>query len=272
MTDDTLDLPGGFARIRNCRHGRMMYNPNDAYVGRSLDLYGEYSEGEAAFLRFLVRPGDIVVEAGANIGSLTVVLAAAVGADGWVVAYEPQRIPFQMLCSNALLGGFTNIEARPTAAGAAPGTITVPQLDPTRPNNFGGLSLCRSGGAEGLPVAVETIDSLALPRCRLIKADVEGMEADVLDGARETIARHRPMLYLENDQRDRAPDLIRHVRALGYRMWWHTPVYFNPANARGATENVFPGEGAFNMFCAPQELAIRINAPEILSDDSWPVP
>ena len=270
MNEDVLDLPGGFARIRECRHGRLLFNPHDVYVGRSLDLYGEYSEAEASFLRFLLRPGDIAVEAGSNIGSLTVVLARAVGPQGWVVAFEPQRIAFQMLCSNAMLGGLANVEARPTAAGAKPGSITVPQLDPTKPNNFGGLSLQVGAAIEGLSVAVETIDSLALPRCRLIKADVEGMEADVLDGARETIARFRPMLYLENDRRDRSPDLIRHVRQLGYRLWWHTPVYFNPGNFRGATENVFPGEGAFNMFCAPQELAITISATEILSDDSWP--
>lgn len=269
MSADVLDLPGGFARLRPCRHGRLLYNPNDAYVGRSLDLYGEYSEAEAAFLRFLVRPGDIVVEAGANIGSLTIVLAQAAGPAGWVVAFEPQRIPFQMLNANALLCGLTNIEARPTAVGAALGMITVPELDPRQPNNFGGLSLA-TPHEQGLRVAVETIDSLALPRCRLIKADVEGMEADVLDGARGTIARHRPMLYLENDQRARSPALIRLVRSLGYRLWWHTPVYFNPGNFRGATDDVFPGEGAFNVFCAPQELTISINAQEILSEDSWP--
>lgn len=33
-----------------CRHGMMLYNPRDTYVGRSLDLYGEFSEGEAEFL------------------------------------------------------------------------------------------------------------------------------------------------------------------------------------------------------------------------------
>nr|WP_274389889.1 FkbM family methyltransferase [Azospirillum doebereinerae] len=217
----------------------------------------------------MVRPGDIVVEAGANIGSLTVVLAQSAGPTGWVVAFDPQRIAFQMLCANALLCGLTNVGARPTAAGATPGTIIVPELDPAKPNNFGGLSLT-TPHAQGTQVAVEIIDGLALPRCRLIKADVEGMETDVLIGARETIARHRPMLYLENDQRDRSPGLIRHVQGLGYRLWWHTPVYFSAGNFRGATGNVFPGEGAFNVFCAPKELSLSINAQEILSKDSWP--
>jgi methyltransferase, FkbM family len=270
MSADIVDLPGGFGRIRECRHGRMIFNPHDVYVGRSLDVYGEYSEAEAAFLRFIVRPGDTVVEAGANIGALTVVLAQAAGPTGWVVAYEPQRIAFQMLCTNIMLGGFANVEARPTAAGAEPGSITVPQLDPTKPNNFGGLEL---GGAHpGLTVAVETIDALELPRCRLIKADVEGMESAVLAGAAQTIARHRPFLYLENDRRDHSPALIRHVLSLGYRAWWHLPVYYNPQNFRAVAENLFPGEGAFNILCAPREINISVSAQEIQAEDSWPVP
>ena len=269
MSADAFDLPGGFGRIRECRHGRIIFNPNDVYVGRSLDVYGEYSEAEANFLRFIVRAGDTVVEAGANIGSLTVVLARAVGPTGWVIAYEPQRIPFQMLCTNLMLGGHANVEARPAGVGATPGVITVPQLDPTRPNNFGGLGL-DAAGLEGLPVPVETIDGLNLPQCRLIKADVEGMESAVLAGAAGTIARCRPFLYLENDRRDRSPALIRQVWSLGYRLWWHLPVYFNPSNFRGATENLFPGEGAFNVFCAPRELDISVSAQEITTEDSWP--
>lgn len=273
LVTQPADLPGGFARLASCRHGPMVYNPNDVYVGRSLDLYGEYSEAEAAVLRFLLRPGDIAVEAGANIGSLTVPMAAAVGKDGWILAFEPQRMCFQMLCANAVLGGHSCIETHYAAVGARPGRLAVPQLDPTRPNNFGGVSLASGAGpaAGTLEVPVVTIDSFALDRCRLIKADVEGMEIDVLDGARETIARCRPLLYLENDRRDRSPGLIRYVRGLGYRLWWHNPVYFNPSNFRRATENVFPGEGAFNVLCAPREMDFAVSAPEIISDDSWPV-
>ena len=33
-------------RTKECRHGRLMHLLNDAYIGRSLDVYGEYSEGE----------------------------------------------------------------------------------------------------------------------------------------------------------------------------------------------------------------------------------
>ena len=56
----------GWNRLKDCRHGRMLYNVNDRYIGRSLDLYGEFSEAEVELFRQIVRPGDIVVEVGAN--------------------------------------------------------------------------------------------------------------------------------------------------------------------------------------------------------------
>ncbi len=59
-------------RMKQCRHGVMLYNINDMYVGRSLDLYGEFSEGEAAMLGQILRPGMVVCDIGANIGCHTV--------------------------------------------------------------------------------------------------------------------------------------------------------------------------------------------------------
>jgi hypothetical protein len=46
----------------------MLYNHHDIYVGRSLDRYGEFSEGETELFTLYVKAGDVVVDAGANIG------------------------------------------------------------------------------------------------------------------------------------------------------------------------------------------------------------
>ena len=64
-----------FNRFKQCRHGTLLYNMHDIYVGRSLDLYGKFSEGEAALFQQMLKPGMTVVEVGSNIGALTVVLA-----------------------------------------------------------------------------------------------------------------------------------------------------------------------------------------------------
>ena len=62
----TGDTNGAVYALRQCRHGPMLFNRRDMYIGRSLDAYGEYSEAEIAVLRQILRPGAVVVEAGAR--------------------------------------------------------------------------------------------------------------------------------------------------------------------------------------------------------------
>ncbi len=243
-----------YLRVRRCRHGLMAYNRNDEYIGRSLELYGEFSEIECRFLVRWLGADDVVIDAGANIGGLTVPLARAVGPGGRVIAYEPQRFVFELLCANAALNELTQVEPRRAALGARAGSVRVPCLSPRVAGNFGGTSV----GEQGDPVAVERIDDLGLAACRLIKADVEGVEADVLEGARETIARARPLLYVENDRLDRSPQLIALVRSLGYRAWWHLPPLYNPANHARNPANVFRGIASANMFCVPEESELQL--------------
>jgi FkbM family methyltransferase len=231
----------------------MVFNVHDRYVGRSLELYGEYCEREVEIFRQLVGPGDWVVDVGANVGTHTLFFARQVGPRGRVVAFEPQRIVFQALCANMALNSVANVLCQPFAVGAEPGEIVVPPLDYGRENNFGGLTL---GGAEGDRVPVVTLDSLGLPACRLIKIDVEGMERDVLAGATETIARHRPLLYVENDRDERAAELIRFIDGLGYAMYWHQPLLYNPENFLGNQTNVFGRIASRNMFCVPHGAAV----------------
>src|SRR5262245_11832458 len=69
----------GYNVLKNCRHGSLLYNRNDQYIGRSLDLYGEYCEARVETVRQLLKPGDVVVDVGAYIGHNTVFLARAVG-------------------------------------------------------------------------------------------------------------------------------------------------------------------------------------------------
>ena len=247
------DGAGANYGLRQCRYGPMLFNRRDRYVGRSLEVYGEYSDWEIVVLRQILRPGAIIVEAGANIGAHTVPLARIAGPEGAVHAYEPQRLQFQLLCANLALNGLTNVIARPEALGAAPGRLRVPWLDPAAEHNFGGVSLETQG--EGEIVSVATIDGLGLRHLDLLKADVEGMEQAVLAGGRETIGRSRPVLYVECDRRDRAPALIRTILDHGYRAWWHLPLYFNPGNYAGNPENFFPNHVSCNLLALPAERA-----------------
>jgi FkbM family methyltransferase len=249
--------PGLVTRLKPCRHGLMAYQPNDAYIGRSLDLYGEYSEGEVRFLSALLGPGQTALDVGANIGALAVPLARAVGPRGRVLAFEPQRIAFYTLCANAVLNGLPQLLCLQHLLGQEPGTVAVPELDYRVEQNFGSLDLGRAWEGQTQPVARVRIDDLALAACHLIKVDVEGMEREVLEGARQTIARCRPYLYVEDDRPDRSQALRECLLALGYRLWLHTPPYFSPDNYLGNPDNVFIRDGqplvSINLFGCPAE-------------------
>ncbi len=246
------EAPGGFNRLKKCRHGYMLYNINDTFIGQSLDLYGEYSEGEIEVFRELIHPGDIVLEVGANIGAHTIWFAQACAPSGVVLAFEPQRIVYQTLCANVALNSIRNVVCHQVAVSDEEGELTIPVLDPMQPENFGGLELERPDDGDGEPVAVMTLDELPLQACRLIKVDVEGMELKVLKGGRELIDRLKPVLYVENDRDDRALELARYIDSIGYDMYWHVPMLFNPDNYFKNPDNVFERVASKNMFCAPK--------------------
>jgi FkbM family methyltransferase len=245
-----------FNRQKACRYGQMLYNFRDIYIGRSLELYGEYSEGEVELFRTFVQPGQVVVEVGANIGVHTVFLAGQVGRKGAVVAFEPQRIIYQTLCANLALNNIPNVHCFNTALGAAPGSVFVPPINYWELGNFGGVPL--GGYTEGESVTLFTLDSYNLSPCHFLKVDVEGMEEQVLRGAAKLIAEKRPILYVENDKPEKAASLPRYIDSLGYTMYWHRPPYFNPANFFANQENVFGNGYSVNMLCVPKERNITV--------------
>jgi len=251
---------------KDCRYGKLMYLLNDAYIGRSLDVYGEYSEGEIDLFRQLLRPGDIAVDVGANIGALTVPMARLVQPGGAIVAFEPQRAIFDILCANLRLNGLGNVSAFRRALGSTSGAIRVPPLDYQRADNFGGVSL---GGTSGEEVQLVTVDSLGLPRLRLLKVDVEGMEHAVITGARATIERLKPAIYVENDRPEHSRALISLLFGIGYRLWWHITPLFNPNNFFGNARDIFGDVVSFNMIGFPRKDAPSLAYPEILSPDDF---
>lgn len=245
-----MDAP--HLKTLNTRHGPMLALPGDAFLTRCLEVYGEFSPVELRLLMQIIKPGMTVVEAGANIGALTVALARAC-APAPLYAFEPQQRVFQVLCANLALNGVTNVIASPDALGAAPGIARIPPLDYAAPGNFGGVSL-HPAEAAGQAVRIVPLDDFELPSLGLLKVDVEGFETAVLQGARATIAKHRPALYVENDRTGQQRELIDLIHALDYRLYWHTPPLAGPGNFNGVTENVFDRHYvSINMLGLPAE-------------------
>lgn len=231
------------------RYGVLSFFSSDLVVGRSLAMYGEWAENEIAFLKTFIRPGDTVLDVGANIGTHTLAFAHAVGASGRVYAFEPRAEIFGLLEAAVTANGLANVTARQAAVGASEGFLSAPTLHTDDSVNFGALSLVHEmaqavaagaageGDADAVPMT--TIDALGLADCRLIKIDVEGAEPSVLEGARDTIARFRPVLYAECNSVEIALAIKRFYDSIGYRSSMHLADAFNADNFLGGTDNVF---------------------------------
>jgi FkbM family methyltransferase len=254
--------------IKACRRGTFMYNVNDAFIGRSLDLYGEWCDDELHILTQVLKDGDVAIDVGANIGTHTVGFAQRVGRRGLVIAIEPQRLAYQTLCGNLALNGLTNVSAIHAAAGAERGQVVIPTLDPGASQNFGAVKTQASGAGE--QVDLIPIDELGLRRCALIKVDVEGMEAQVIQGARKTIEQCRPALFLENDTIERSREVLMAVEAVGYKAFWQIAPYYNPRNFFGNKDNVFARfQPQANVLCVPVECPFTGMMPVDGVDDDW---
>jgi len=263
--------PSAPYRLVAARHGLMLVNENDLYMGQAYLTYGECCEIEIQFLLSLVKVPGLLIEVGANMGVHTVPMARALRKRR-LLALEPQRIVFQQLCANLAWNGLRNVTALPYAAGAKTGAVEIEMPDYMRSGNFGAASLAPAPGAARENVQCVRLDDLVSAeseRVGLIKIDVEGEELSVLQGAEALVERSRPVLYVENDRVERSRDLIHWLWERKYRLWWHLPPLFHAGNIRGVMEDRYPQLRSVNMLCLPRESAMRVEGQEEILDAEW---
>lgn len=268
---ETGALSLGSNKLCRARHGLFLYPAGDALIGRSLELYGEFAEGENRVMARLTQPGDTVVDVGANLGTVTLPLARRVGPEGRVYSFEPQRQVFQCLCATLALNGIGNVQAWPLAVGAEPG---VARIAPPASANLGAARLVNDG--QGETVRVVTLDSLQLQACALIKVDVEGMEYDVLRGSADTIGRARPAIYAEAKKGAGTTKVIAWLQERDYDLYWHFAAFFSAENFRRRKDNLFVGSdgktginmGDINLLAIPRERDLKSDLPKIVGPDA----
>lgn len=263
-------MANDFNVVVPCRDGTFIANQNDVYVGRSLIKYGEFSYHEMVLFRALCEPGDVIIEAGANIGAHTVGLAKIAGYEGRVVAIEPQITLYQNLCGNISINSLTNVDCLNLALSNEAGTALVPHYNYAAENNYGGVAMDSSEA--GYEVQQMRLDDLfRYPKLKFLKIDVEGMEKKVLEGAENIIKQFRPAMYIENDRLDRSKELIEHLFGLDYDLWWHITPLFNESNFNGDTENIYLGVSSFNMLCLHASAKAGIDLPRVEDSGAHPL-
>lgn len=207
--------------------GPMMILSNDRYIGPSIKCHGAWCSNELELLKTFLPSRGVVVDGGANIGAHSIPFAQFVGPAGRVLAFEPQRLVFYLLAGNVALNSLTQVECYNLGLSDTAGELGVGA--PVEERNFGCVPLLQGKlGPYAEIITTRTLDSFHLDQCDLIKLDIEGMELEALQGARQTIEAFHPFLYLENHQGPKCQPLIDLVHRHGYRAYWHGIETNNP--------------------------------------------
>jgi FkbM family methyltransferase len=173
--------------------------------------------------------GVVAVDCGANIGTHTVDWARQMTRWGSVIAIEAQERVYYALAGNVAINNCFNARLIHAVVGDRNGMAKIPDPDYLTPTSFGSLELKPTRNPEQIGQTIDysdaklvqaramTIDSLALRRLDLLKIDVEGMECEVLEGAKRTIRQCLPVIMVEH-LKTGADKIVEFLRHYGYGM------------------------------------------------------
>lgn len=152
-------------------------------IQRAVFLHGVWEPQISAWSVDHLRPGDVVVDIGANTGYYSLLWSRTVGSTGRVISYEPVPSIFAELQSNLHENSTTNVEAHPVALGEHVGTTEVYRASAA---NIGNSTTYAEPGARSEGIVQRTTGDESLlsiaPSIRLVKIDTEGDELAVLLG------------------------------------------------------------------------------------------
>jgi FkbM family methyltransferase len=182
-------------------NGAVVYGKNrTGFGGRGIYVLREEIEPEFTHLEQFLDADGVFLDIGANTGIYTIKAAKhySKSGGGVVIALEPFPDVLAVLYRSIQANGFRNVRLRNVCAGASTGTASF-WLNAGTPHTFSLLK--RDEAASSLSSLVVAVDDLlrweGVERLDYIKIDVEGAEASVLEGAKESITRFRPIIQAE---------------------------------------------------------------------------
>ena len=155
---------------------------------------------ELSTLQSLILPGMVIADIGANVGFYTLEMAASVGPTGRVLAFEPDPFSFQLLTGRLRRAAAVNVEPYQLALGNETGRALLYCSAYNRADNRLSPSHAEPH-VETCEAQVRTLDDVLHETGHVaidaLKIDVQGNEANVLRGARETLGAGVSWIWLE---------------------------------------------------------------------------
>ena len=230
---------------------------------------GAYEPQVMGFLARLVRPSDVCVDIGANIGVLTLLLSR-LASEGQVFAFEPGDASFTYLQKNIADNGAANVVVEKLGVYDVTDTLTL-QVEASHP---GGAYLAKTDAHEvtSESVSVTRLDDWAcahaLARIDVIKLDIEGAEVRALDGAHDVLTKFRPALIVECNpvalrrfQGLKAEDLITRLRSIYGSLFFLDGSVVRELSSIAHAQKALEAHGIIDLVCGDRVEALTAAPP-----------
>lgn len=178
-----------------------------------------YREEPLSFFNAYLKPGDRVVDVGANVGDTVLTSSVCVGPSGHVTGVEAHPRTYSFLAENVHLNRVNNVTLIHSAAGEQSGTVNFSD------SRYDDMNQVNRGLLE---VPLNTLDNLVTTTesIALLKIDVEGYELPVFKGARRILSQTKCIYFEVGDKMcrdfDYTPDeLLAEVQSHGFSLFIH---------------------------------------------------
>jgi FkbM family methyltransferase len=275
-------LLGDVPRVFDIGNGlKLKLDPRDYF--QCMMFYGRWGLELLELFERYVRPGDTVLDVGAQIGFYSVHLGRMVTESGYVYSFEPDPRPLEYLRTSLSVSRMDWVRAEPFALSAREGQIDF-NVSPV----FGwSTAVCNTHltGLQRVSVPTVPLDTLVangtiLGKIRLAKIDVEGFELEVLCGMRRVLRKARPILIMEVNrpmlkfQGTTPLELFEFLTSFRYtiykiqvnKRWGRTrplvtlPLW-NPEDfSKQPAQQGHPFDPAFDVLCIPEPSASQLNS------------
>ena len=181
--------------------GLLFHCDTQSFLEWYIFFYGAFRPEVSKLINRMLRPGQVAIDIGANVGMHSVIMANRVGPTGHVVVFEPDPHPMGRLRRNMALNGIDWVTTVEAAVSARSETRTF-YLHDDSIGNFANASLVAANVGKqtaSVQMQVVSIDEWMrdnpLPRVDVVKLLAQGEEFNALQGMRGLIERDRPKIF-----------------------------------------------------------------------------